>query len=592
MNGDGYLGRMQAIDRQFARLMVRLAGESASDALRLAAACVSHTTTSRNHVCFDLRAAAGRTAQEVFDDWPVSAEMRMPELATWRAALRATPVVGRPGQDRPLVLDEGDRLYLLRFWHYEQEVARAIRARASRARAVVADPSLFGRLAGAAGPLQRAAAVAAVRRLFCLVTGGPGTGKTYTAAIIIALLRSVDTGHRVRLCAPTGKAAVRMGQALAKLQAEGILPADVDAEPTTIHRLLGSIGRGAGSGKTLALDTVIVDEASMISVELMAALVRAVPADAGLIMLGDHDQLASVEAGAVLGDICAAAAPERCSDQFRQCYMQWAGTTCDLPLECGKAGVLDDCVVRLHGGRRFESGGAIDTLAGLIRCGRADTAREVLEDRTIAAVELRSLPDADGVGTALEPFVDDHIVPMLQADTPAAALAALSRFRILSPLRAGPWGVAALNQTVQAILRERGLLPPTSEAWYAGQPIMITRNDYLLEVYNGDVGIVWPDAQGQLRFWLRGRSLAPALLPPHETVYAMTVHKAQGDEYAHVLLVLPERTAVLGRELLYTAVTRAQQRVTLWADAHVLQAAIAHRVLRPSGLCAALSSQL
>jgi len=584
------------LDRHFTAFIEQQGG-GGQPLVALAAALVSHQRGD-GHICLDLELVAG----SAFPDRPADGvnPIQLPRLKEWTKALRSSPVVGAPGEFKPVVLDAHHRVYLHRYWEYEQTLATTIRQRACDL-AQVPDASaveqklqaLFPPAADETIDWQRTAALAAMRRKFCVISGGPGTGKTHTLVLILALLLELERGRKLRIAvaAPTGKAAARIQDSIrtvkSTLACDETIRAQLPERATTIHRLLGYLPDAArfrhDADNPLPFDVVAVDEASMVDLALMARLFQAVPSSARLILLGDKDQLASVEAGAVLGDICSAAAileaehgasasPERCS-------------------------TLADCVVQLKRNYRFGQHSAIYRLSLAINEGHTEDALQILRNcGGSAAADLVSapLPRRGELKAALRERVIAGFSEFVQAPDPLAALAALARFRILCVLREGPFGVAGLNDLTEEILEEAGLIRPPSQ-WYAHRPVMITRNDYNLKLFNGDIGIFLPDGDsGELRAFFPGpdntlRKFLPLRLPEHETAYAMTVHKSQGSEFDRVLFILPDRESpVLSRELLYTGITRARTGVELWFDEKVFRAALVRRVTRSSGLCDAL----
>jgi exodeoxyribonuclease V alpha subunit len=597
-------GFLTDLDVHLADVLARV-GHADEPSVLWAAALVSHRTGD-GHVCADLAEAARRPLVEGAVDAPVA-----PDLATWTAALRATSIVGDPDGDTPLVLDGASRLYLRRYWRYEQELAADLRARASTIDTSVDDAALRRAVAErlpvdatAQGPdWQRVAAITAVLRRLCVISGGPGTGKTSTVVRFLALL-ALTAGAKpplVELVAPTGKAAARLEEAVraGRSRLPEALRAAIPEHASTLHRLLrmraDSTRPGFDRERPLGADVVVVDEASMVDLALMAKLVRALRPDARLVLLGDKDQLASVEAGAVLGDVCGDA-PGFSAD-FAARVSAIAGER--LPAgEGAVASPLRDAVVLLTHSRRFAPGSGIARLAEAVNRGDGDAALEILEAGT-DDVAWRPVTDARAARTQLAAAAVDGFAAYLDrvaASAPAAEIFdAFGAFRILCAHRAGPGGAARINRLVEDALTEQRMIRPAGP-WYVGRPVMVTRNDHVLRLYNGDVGIVLPDPDDSTRLTVAfpgadgvARPISPARLPEHETVYAMTVHKSQGSEFDRVLLVLPpEPSRVVTRELLYTGVTRARSRVEVWASEAVGRVGVSARVQRSSGLRDAL----
>ncbi|GAB3385927.1 exodeoxyribonuclease V subunit alpha [Massilia agri] len=522
--------------------------------------------------------------------------------------------------DQPLVLD-GERLYLRRYWRDETLVAQAVRERALQAREVDAGTVrgwldlLFASDRQAEGPdWQKLACAIALRGSVAIITGGPGTGKTYTVARLLALLFATapEAGsQRIALAAPTGKAAARLKQSIDKALgelADRVGPRLPLRELTlrmgaarTLHSLLGarpdSRAFAHHRGNPLDVDVLIVDEASMVHLEMMASLLDALPPGATLILLGDKDQLASVEAGAVLGDLChdaQAGAYSRATCDYVQAA---CGET--LPGDfLGDGGPLAQQTVMLRHSRRF--GGPIGQLALAVNAGDAVRAESVLRSgqdgvRWIENAQQQHVLQLaqSGYGSYLD-VLNTGLKAGFNTNREEWVRQVLQRFesfRILCAVRDGEWGVSGLNEAVAGRLAQAGLLRPQGE-WYVGRPVMVTRNDYTTSVYNGDIGVTLPDPArpGALRvYFLEGdkvRSVLATRLRNVETAFAMTVHKSQGSEFRHTVLALPrERGAVLTRELVYTGITRASEQFTLVSPAGaVLAEAIALRTHRTSGL--------
>jgi exodeoxyribonuclease V alpha subunit len=624
----------------------------ASPLLLLATALLAQME-GRGHTCLPLDRLL--TEPNSVLAWPVAAAAELQtlwaglpgDLASWCAALRASRAVrdlhSSPDQGQPLVLvSQGGapRVYLRRYWDFERGVAAQVRARSRPRRdspgAATLRPwldRLFPADATRPGPdWQKLACAVALRGRLSVITGGPGTGKTYTAARLLALLLATAPSPetlRVALAAPTGKAAARLKQAidssLLELQAK-LAPADGGAAPDlagftqrmgaarTLHALLGArpdtrqMARHAGS--PLDLDVLIVDEASMVHLEMMAALLDALPANATVILLGDKDQLASVEAGAVLGDLCADAQAGHWSADTAAYAEAAAGVVIPTAyLAQAEAPLLAQHTVMLRESRRFA--GPIGQLALAVNQGDAAAAQTLLrpspgqevlahDGAPLGILPALALHGRDGAPGGYAPYL------VLRQQGPAAAgeaahaewvravLTAFEAFRILCAVREGDWGAAGINRAVTRALGEAGLLAPTGE-WYAGRPVMVTRNDPALGVFNGDIGVALPPASGQgLRVWFSDgpalRSVGVSRLAHVETAFAMTVHKSQGSEFAHTVLVLPDQAgSLLSRELVYTGITRARSAFTLVsARPGALAAAIAQPTRRASGLAATL----
>ncbi len=590
------------IDRHFADFICREANEP-SPLLRLVASLASNVVGDGN-ICLDLAGIAGREMCVDGDNKAV------PSLGEVRGYLEGLSVVGRPGEFRPLVLDGNERLYLYRYWNYERELTSVILDKAAGTcdgidEAVLVDGlrRLFPSNGADETDWQKVAALAAVRKRFTVISGGPGTGKTSTVVKIIALLleQAKERHLRFALAAPTGKAAARLKESIRhmkeKLDCGDDVKARIPDEVTTIHRLLGSLGDSIrfrhSKENPLPHDTVIVDEASMVSLPLMAKLATALKPDARLILLGDRDQLASVEAGAVLGDICGGSSVELFSGEFAALAKKVAGETIPDEGPKDKLPPLADSLVVLKKNYRFGEASGIGALSRAINSGDSAQTVSLLGEATYKDIAFQMLPKVGDLKRSLSGEVVEGYGRYLAAQTPGEALASFDLFRILCAVRQGIHGVAGINRLVEEILAEKGLIEPKSR-WYKGRPVMITANDYGLKLFNGDVGLTLPDPGGQMRVFFAAtdggvRSVSPLRLPAHETVYAMTIHKSQGSEFERVLLMLPESDSqVLSRELMYTGITRAKAQVDIWGQEEVILASVSRRINRKSGLRDAL----
>ena len=689
-------GWLRRLDVALADFIAEL-DPAASPALRLASAVLAHLE-GQGHTCLLLDDFRQRGAELL--GWPAPARQALAAILPaglpadsdgWWQALAASPTVrcaaeqADHGQPLVLVRDaDGDRLYLRRYWQHECGLAEQLLARSeagtdapplNRPLARQWLDRLFPADARRPAPgvdWQKLACAVALRGRLCVITGGPGTGKTYTAARLLALSLAVSpqaASLRIALAAPTGKAAARLKQAidaaLRQLPAAGAADAPDFAALTqrigparTLHALLGARPDSRQwrhhAGQPLDVDLLIVDEASMIHLEMMAALLEALPPTARLVLLGDKDQLASVEAGAVLGDLCRDAQ-----------HPQWdAGTVADAEALAGISlapspaaaapaerppglQALARQTVMLRESHRF--GGPIGQLAQAVNRGDAVTASALLAAGTdqVLRAELSATPDAvlalalhgrEGAAGSYRAYLQlmadgpaplaAGAQPMAQEAVPATerpvwvdpdgeplpagglnaaerqhrawvqqVLQAFDRCRILTALREGDWGAAGLNRAIARALGQQGWIAPQGE-WYAGRPVMVTRNDAALGVFNGDIGITLPAADGRgLKVWFTDgagepRAVSTSRLAQVETAFAMTVHKSQGSEFEHTVLVLPPGAgALLSRELVYTGITRARQAFTLVsANVESLPTAIGQPTRRASGLLARLDS--
>ena len=588
----------------------QLGSDDATQAVVAHAAAAVSTATSAGHVCVSLQelahgAAIGLDAQAL------------------RAALLASGVVGTPAHARamPLILDDEGRLYLHRYFDYERRLATRLAQAASLAQAAPFDideaarqllDTLFrANEAALQGDVdwQKIAAALALRGRLTIISGGPGTGKTTTVVNLLACLIAQNPDCRIALAAPTGKAAARMTEAIRQraVHLPEALRARLPQDSSTVHRLLGVRPAGAGfvhhAGHPLAIDVLVVDEASMLDLALATRLLEAVPVSARIVLLGDKDQLCAVEAGAVFAELsadpdltgaCGTALAALCG--LRPDQLQVQATARNSPLK--------DAVVWFTQNFRFAKHSGIGRLAADINAARASEAVAWLQaqgDDSIEWLDDSDTKGADAVFARLFEGYGAYLRVVLRDPTDLAAVTqAFGAFRALCALREGPRGMLAVNDRMTRHARDQ--LAPLHDAstvdprspWFVGRPVMVLRNDAVARLFNGDIGITLPDANGTPMVYFADaeggfRAVAPVRMPQHQTAFAMTVHKAQGSEFDAVLVLLPpRRSPVLTRELLYTAVTRARQRVTLVGNADVLTCAILSPTQRHSGLLARL----
>jgi exodeoxyribonuclease V alpha subunit len=628
LTDDGQLRRLSGV---FARFVSTLGAAP----LPLLLACVLLSELEgRGHSCLLLPDLASDPAallgwtQSQWQDLAHAATPLPKTARAWHTLLASCEQVWQVGDldfDQPLVLD-GERLYLRRYWRDETLVAHAIRTRAEHGREIDVDAvhdwlvKLFGGPGSASPDWQKVACAIAVRGSVAIITGGPGTGKTYTVARLLALLFATApeaSTLRIALAAPTGKAAARLKQSIDKALGEladravggpsGDLPlrelTGRIGAARTLHSLLGARPDTRSfahhKGNPLDVDVLIVDEASMVHLEMMAALLDALPPAATLILLGDKDQLASVEAGAVLGDLCHDAEAGGYTAATLAYAAQAAGETVPAAFG-GNGGALAQQTVMLRESRRF--GGPIGQLALAVNAGDIDATHALLRGGAAEVQWIERAQQQQLVQLALsgyQPYL------ALLADGPGAShddwvrtvLRSFESFRVLCAVRDGEWGVDGLNRAIEQRLAAAHLLRRDGE-WYVGRPVMVTRNDYGTGVFNGDIGLTLADPAraGSLRvYFLEGdkvRSVLATRLRNVETAFAMTVHKSQGSEFAHTVLALPkEGGAMLARELVYTGITRASAQFTLVSPGgEVLAEAIAKRTHRASGLREMLGS--
>lgn len=646
-------GWLRALDRAFVSFLEERA--PGSDPLLLLAAALASHQLGHGHVCLDLQQTLAEPDFALSlppEGDALTGPLLLPsqlladlDLRTWLQRIAASTLVAdgdAPGQQaRPLVLS-GQRLYLRRYWSYERQIDQTLRLRLSQSEAAPADlparlAQLFddGALPGQVD-WQKLACALATRAGFSIITGGPGTGKTTTVVRLLALLQApaVEQGRplRIRLAAPTGKAAARLtesiGQQVERLQVNAQVRGHIPTDVSTVHRLLGSRPGSRHfrhhAGNPLPLDVLVVDEASMIDLEMMANLLQALPPKARLILLGDKDQLASVEAGAVLGDLCRDAEEGRYSPATQAWLEQIGGQSLAASgLEQGDAqrNPLAQQVVMLRFSRRFGEGSGIGQLARLVNRQQAQAARDVLSmppadvfglalrneqdkalDRLILDGLDRGSEGPQGYRSYLRTIGRHRPAPGTAFDDPrweqwaANVLHSFEDFQLLCAVRKGPWGVEGLNDRVARVLHNAGLID-NQQLWYEGRPVLVTRNDYGLGLMNGDIGIALrlPDEQGQALLRVAFprndggtgvRFVLPSRLNEVETVYAMTVHKSQGSEFSHTALVLPDAlNPVLTKELVYTGITRAKHCFSLVEPRQgVFEEAVLRKVRRISGL--------
>ena len=583
--------QIRNIDTVFADFVCNME-DGSTDLLRKAAIYAS-SAVGQGNVCVDLADVFGSA-----------------DVASASANLLTSRIVGQPGDYRPLVLDSANRLYLYRYWKYESDLVKALISMASNL-PVVDDVLLKDGLlrlfsqSTESIDWQRIAAAAAVRSRFCVISGGPGTGKTTTVVKIIALLLEQARGNRMRigLAAPTGKAAARLKESIYKagkdLEGSSTVSGSIPADVSTIQRLLGVIPDSCrfrhNSENPLPFEAVIVDEASMVPLGMMAKLLEALAPDSRLILLGDRDQLASVEAGAVLGDICNTGRGFGFSAAFQKFIVGTTGCTIPESYVGSSVPVLADSVVVLHKNYRFGENSGIGLVSRAINDGTAASVLEGMKSGTIRELVFSETPSRASLPKKLAKAVGEGFSGYLQQENPDDVLIAFDQFRVLCALRQGIYGVEGINSAIETCLADEGLIRPDKQ-WYHGRPVMVMINDYSLKLFNGDVGIALDDPESEIGLSVYfpsvngvARKYSPYRLPAHETVFAMTVHKSQGSEFEKILLIMPPvSNQILTREIIYTGLTRARTSVELWCTDEIFTSSCEKIIQRRSGLRQAL----
>jgi len=571
------------IDIQFAKFIYTYS-DSQNPWIYFTAALLNYLTLTEGCVCLNIKDYAN--TQFPLENTVEYPQITCPPLEAWQQLLADDNVIGdKNNTDKPLIF-HNNNLYIKRYWLYEKKLIQDIQQRLQQTTVELDALTLSTRLnrlfpdTQLTLDLQRLAAETALTTHFSIISGGPGTGKTSTVVKILVLLLAFFPELRIALTAPTGKAAARLQasimSALDKIDCGAKLKARIPTESFTIHRLLGARPKSnyfhSNSENLLPYDVVIMDEASMVDLPLISKLADAIPAHARWILLGDKDQLASVATGSVLGDLC------RLHNDSK--------SDIDIP-----PNELQQSIVLLKKSYRFDESSGIGQLAKHVNKGNGHNALQTFQDETYADIDWHVLSEHPQLDKHLLNTLTAGFTPYLSLRDPQQILHAFDRFRVLCAVRGSVYGVRALNRLIEQTLHKAGLIN-ANYRWYYGRPVMITRNDYGLKLYNGDVGIILWSHEGNQELYAyfiaqdgSVRWFWPNTLPEHETAYAMTIHKSQGSEFDHVVMVLPEQpSAVTTRELVYTGITRAKSKLDLWANEFVFKEALQQQVKRASGL--------
>ncbi|GLO61679.1 hypothetical protein MACH09_21870 [Vibrio sp. MACH09] len=610
-------GTLRQLDYQFAKFIASMEHHHPQPVALLACA-VSHELAKGN-ICLNVEQFNVAACFGLYGERAKEIEQKS-ESINWREIVTSSSTIGDGKGQQPLVFD-GKRVYLQRYWYYQQQLASKLNQLAqpipltqSEMLALSATLTTLFSDSESLNWQKVAAAVALTRRL-AVISGGPGTGKTTTVTKLLSAISEQGLNQEeapvIKLVAPTGKAAARLtesiGNAVGKLGLSDEVRALIPNSATTIHRLLGAMPNRAefrhNESNPIHADVLVVDEASMVDLPLMYKLLDALPSNVRLILLGDKDQLASVEAGAVLGDLCSYI--DHGYGEHQHFTLSQLTGYHQLP-RAETTNVIADSLCMLRKSYRFDERSGIGQLAKQINLGSVAEIKLIWQ-KMYADIEMSQLSDSSyqQLITQLAEEYSGYLSLLLQSDALSKeqiarkALAEFARCRLLCANRQGPFGVSGLNEKIEQALTSKRVLPSHKELWYPGRPIMITRNDHGLGLFNGDIGLcIAVEEEGISRlkvfFELADGSIKevlPARVPAHETAFAMTIHKSQGSEFEHTYIMLPdEYTPILTRELIYTGVTRAKHQLTLCINNSVFMRAVKTKTERFSGLKEALLS--
>ncbi len=601
---------LRSIDVKFAQWLARQLPDSSPYQLLLSA-LVSYQLAD-GHVCLNMKNVA-----DTIGHWPAQLASEADEFLSnqgWAEAavdgklIADVQMLASGTELSPLVIDN-NRLYLYRYWQYECKVAAKLMAavvpQSNQQDVKALDPvhlksQLDRYFSSAEQPdWQRVAAAITTAHRFSVISGGPGTGKTTTVTKLLAIYieSQLSLGRRpiIQLAAPTGKAAARLSESIAAAKVKLDIPEQVLAlipeQGKTIHRLLGARAKSNqfihNADNPLLADLLVIDEASMIDLPMMANIVAALSEQTRLILIGDRDQLASVEAGSVLGDICAV--------PNMACYSRQQADY--LAISCGfqqsevSKYPFADQLAFLQKSYRFSATSGIGALAKACNEGDSRQSVVVLQGDYADLQVIQATADTVNDQQILAPILkgyQQYISQMGKLNDPKQLLTLFNQFQVLCAMRVGSFGVERINQQIEEHF-QRTTIKDADNRWYVGRPIMITRNDNPMQLYNGDIGVTCYDEEsGQLKVWFEQggviRGVLPSRLPQHETVFAMTVHKSQGSEFDHVMFLLAQNARVVNKELIYTAITRAKNNFTFFGNLQILKQAVTRSTLRSSGL--------
>ncbi len=598
-------GIIDAVDFEFTHFLYSSHSQIAANVLL--AACLASYFYRQGNVCLIL---------DDYDECNLFAEtetslqpLQTPNLEQWKKELADSPIVGAPGEFKPLLLDNAGRLYLHKLWTQERSLADNLLQKQALANCQVDYEKLKEGLERLFPDVsrdidwQKIAAAAAILQPLVLISGGPGTGKTRTVIRILALLleqlqqkKQVIT---IALAAPTGKAAARLNSSIYNqkelLNTDPQIIGQLPDNAVTVHKLLGarlhSDTYKFNKDNKLPCDLIIVDEVSMVDQRLMNSLLLAMKPTARLILLGDKDQLASVEAGSVLGDIC-----KKAENKFSASFFEMLRKL-DMHLPpksvTNELVSLNDNIVLLERNYRFAANSGIMQLISNIKKGAADKAISLLKDVNYEDIELRNYENFDKLWENSKSAFRNYFDTVEAGKSISVLLGELQQFKILCAHRTGPFGVENLYRQIEQKLRTQKFIK-SRDVWYEGRPVIIRKNNYHLQLRNGDIGICRKDEHREWTVCFSRKTqtgndeivkIHPERLPLYEAAYALTIHQSQGSEFDEVMVVLPNYSSkILNRELLYTAVSRARKKVSIIAKNKIIKQTINSRLSRKAGL--------
>lgn len=637
---NGYISRLGYYNAQFISKISENIDNCSKELIQLTSALLSYYL-DKGHTCIDLRDFEGKEfklLEENLSNSDICSGYKFPSRNEWLNILKKSNILGFFNEDKPLVMDKKERVFYQKFYKYERELAENLLNKAKDIKDF--DDKTLKKIKKALCLLvdkstenidhQKLAAEVALLKKLCIISGGAGTGKTYTASMILSLLLVENPSYKIALAAPTGKAANRLLESVKKYyqtfknKLQGLLENPMPDKCFTIHRLLRAsdsrLGFYHNEERTLPYDVLIVDEVSMMDLALMVHLFRALKKGSKIILLGDKNQLTSVEAGSVLGEICSIG-------KMNDFSLSMAGRLglleiSDLSQYVNEdANLLQDCMVELIENKRQKENSSIDVLAQFVNEGKSSEALNLIQNsRDIEYIPFTSI---NNIPDKIVDLIKQHYIPLLKIDMLEnknfentvsnktnyevnriigddfldRAFESFNKFRILTPYRRGLFSVEFMNKFIESLFTNMTIMNPYV-LWYSGKPLLIHKNDYNLHLFNGDVGLIFKDKEAlSVYFEKRSdrpvendeyqnfRKIHPSLLPEYETAYTMTIHKSQGSEYEEVLIVFGNRDSqLLSRQLLYTAITRTKKKLYLYGEKKLIKKAIENPIKRYSAL--------